>query len=101
MQPFFSERKNKSKFRLLISALRDEQYFVVVVVVFERLSAFIAKVFCQAKQVVDNSVQDEIHVTPTLAWLTANQNQDGSFTEYNYVNHGPLMVSVETFSAKT
>ena len=60
-----------------------------------RLTAFISKVFCQAKKVVDDSVEESVHVSPTINWLTTHQNNDGSFTEYNYVNHGPLMVSME------
>ena len=57
-----------------------------------RLTAFIAKVFCQAKKVVDDSVDESVHVSPTINWLATHQNGDGSFTEYNRVNHGSLMV---------
>lgn len=75
-------------FRAIVyaDATEDISYY------FYRLTAFISKVFCQAKKVVDDSVEETVHVTPTINWLTTHQNTDGSFTEYNYVNHGPLMV---------
>ena len=49
--------------------------------------------FCQAKKAVDDSVDESIHVAPTINWLATHQNTDGSFTEVNYVNNRPLMVS--------
>ena len=61
-----------------------------------RLTAYIAKVFCQAKHVVDDSVDEGLHIVPTINWLTSHQNDDGSFTEHNRVTHSSLMVRLPT-----
>ena len=58
-----------------------------------RLTAYVVKVFCQAREVVDDAVEESVHIEPTLDWLATNQNDNGSFTEYNEVNNRNLMVS--------
>lgn len=54
-----------------------------------RLTAFVLKVFCQAKAYIDI---DQNVICGGMNWLFAKQNNNGSFTENSAVYHKEIMV---------
>ncbi|XP_053393834.1 venom factor-like [Mercenaria mercenaria] len=54
------------------------------------LTAFVAKIFCQAKKVVDDAVDEEKDIKLTIDWLK-NQTDDGSFVDHMPVIHREMI----------
>ncbi|KAL4220109.1 hypothetical protein ACF0H5_020520 [Mactra antiquata] len=59
------------------------------------LTAFVAKVFCQAKKVVDDAVDPKEDVEITIKWLVDKMEQDGSFIENMPVIHREMIGQVK------
>nr|ACN37845.1 complement component C3 [Ruditapes decussatus] len=55
------------------------------------LTAFVAKVFCQAKKVVDDAVDKEEDIKITIDWLNDHVNADGSFIDAMPVIHREMI----------
>ncbi|XP_060569312.1 venom factor-like [Ruditapes philippinarum] len=55
------------------------------------LTAFVAKVFCQANTVVDYAVVKEKYIKHIINWLNYNMHADGSFTDNMPVLHREMM----------
>ena len=69
-----------------------------MIVVYHRLTAFAARVFCVAQTKFDGVAIDETLVCDSVSWLLENQRQDGAFPEVKDIIHKSMMVS--SFSVK-
>lgn len=62
------------------------------------LTAFVAKVFCHAKNVVDDAVDEESDLYPTIVWLNNRTNNQGQFIESNKLYAETMMGQTKVHS---
>ncbi|KAL4219300.1 Si dkey-8k3.2 [Mactra antiquata] len=64
------------------------------------LTAFVAKVFCQAKKVLDDAVDPKEDIEITIKWLVDKMEQDGSFIENMPVSYRKMIGQVKVTCRK-
>ena len=64
----------------------------MVFIVYYRLTAFVARVFCAAQNEFDGIAIDENLVCDSISWILENQRQDGAFPEMKDIIHKSMMV---------
>lgn len=64
----------------------------MVLIVYYRLTAFVARVFCAAQNEFDGIEIDENLVCDSVSWMLENQRQDGAFPEMKDIIHKSMMV---------
>lgn len=60
---------------------------------FNRLTAFVVKVFCAARKFDGVAIDDHL-VCDSMKWLISNQRLDGAFPEVHDLVHKSLLVSM-------
>lgn len=64
----------------------------MVLIVYYRLTAFAARVFCAAQNEFGGIAIDENLVCDSVSWMLENQRQDGAFPEMKDIIHKSMMV---------
>lgn len=64
----------------------------MMLIVYYRLTAFAARVFCAAQNEFVGIAIDENLVCDSVSWMLENQRQDGAFPEMKDIIHKSMMV---------